>query len=276
MTASFTRRRRRLKRHAVAVGLALLAGPVLGQTTTLRLEWPVFIVGDGCHSVRAHSHCASSISPPPSLTLAAQSSSPFKLTQVQMPSSLPRPAVVDLAPVAPRTISPTTRSLGGVSGLTLGDTSVSVRLPLATSDLQALRAAVAAALSPPAQSAPHTARSVKVVLDKLQLLGAGAKGGYFYKIYINLPPSGEAMGDSQQYFLGTLGPFEIAGASRRGSASLEFPATEVLSRLSPSGLQEVILSFERLSGENAPREPVLRIGEVRIEVSTDAPWENSR
>lgn len=276
MTASFTRRRRRLKRHAVAVALSVLAGPGLAQTTTLRLEWPALIVGDGCHAVRPHSHCASFVTSLPSLPLAAQSSSPFKLMQVQMPSSLRRPAVVDLPPVAPRTISPTSRSLGGVSGLTLGDASVSVRLPLTTSDLQAIRAAVAAALSPPAQSTPRTARSVKVVLDKLQLLGAGAKGGYFYKIHINLPPSGEAIEDSQKYFLGTLGPFEIAGASRRGPASLEFPATEVLSRLSPSGLQEVILSFERISGENAPRGQVLRIGEVRIEVSTDAPWEGNR
>lgn len=30
------------------------------------------------------------------------------------------------------------------------------------------------------------------MLDKLQLLGAGAKGGYFDNIYLNLPPTGAA------------------------------------------------------------------------------------
>lgn len=276
MTASLISRRKLLKHHAAVVGLALLAGPGLAQTIALRLEWPVSMVGDGCRSVPSHSNCASFIAPPRSLPPAATFSSSFKLTQVQMPPSLSRPPVVDFAPAAPRTISPTSRSLGGVSGVTLGDASVSVRLPLKTSDLQAIRSAVSAALSPPAQSAPHTARSVKVVLDKLLLLGAGAKGGYFYKVHINLPASGEVIGGSQQYFLGTLGPFEIAGASRRGPASLAFPATEVLSSLAPSGLQEIVLSFERVSGENAPHGDVLRIGEVRIEVSTDAAWEGNR
>jgi tyrosinase len=117
-----------------------------------------------------------------------------------------------------------------------------------------------------------TDRSVKVVLDNLELLGAGANGGYFYNIYINLPVSGDAAGGGQKYLLGTVGPFEIAGASHHGPAVLEFPATEVLSRLSPSELQEVTVSFERISGENAPRGQVLRIGEIRVEISPNAPW----
>ena len=67
-----------------------------------------------------------------------------------------------------------------------------------------------AALSPPAQLAPDTARSIKVVLEDLLLLGSGAKGGYFYNIYLNLP---DVIEDGQKYLLGTVGPFEIAGAS---------------------------------------------------------------
>lgn len=157
----------------------------------------------------------------------------------------------------------------------LDESSVSARLPLKASDVQAAKGAVFAALSPLAQLAPNAARSVKVVLDNLQLRGAGAKGGYFYNIYINLPPTGDAMEGSQKYLLGTVGPFEIAGASHHGSATLEFPATELLFRLSASNLEEVTVSFERIDCENAPRGQVLRIGEVRIEFSTDAPWEGN-
>jgi tyrosinase len=205
----------------------------------------------------------------------ADTSSPFKLTQAQVPPFVTRPAKRDFPPKAARAISATSRSLGGVSNVTLDEASVSAQLPLGASDVRVVQNAVAAALSPPAQLAANTDRSVKVVLDNLQLLGAGANGGYFYNIYINLPPSGDAAGGGQKYLLGTVGPFEIAGASHHGPAILEFPATELLSNLSPPELQEVTISFERISGENAPRGPVLRIGEVRIEISTDAPWESN-
>ena len=116
---------------------------------------------------------------------------------------------------------------------------------------------------------------MKVVLDYLRLLGAGALGGYFYKVYINLPLSGDATGGGEKYLLGTVGAFEVAGASHHGTATLEFPATEVLSKFSSTELQEFVVSFERVSGENAPRGQVLRVGEVRIEVSTDAPWNDN-
>jgi tyrosinase len=212
---------------------------------------------------------------PTSLPQSAKSSSPFKLTQAQMPRFLPRPALGNFSASAAKVISQTSRSLGGVSNVVLNENSVSARLPLPASDVRAVENAVSAALSPPAQLATNTPRSVKVVLDNLQLLGAGAKGGYFYNVYINLPPSGDANDGGQRYLLGTVGPFEIAGASHHGQATLEFPATEVLSNLTSSELQEVTISFERISGENAPKGQVLRIGEVRIEISTDAPWENN-
>jgi tyrosinase len=212
---------------------------------------------------------------PTSLPPSAKASSPFKLTQAQMAPFLPRPATGEFPATAARAISATSRSLGGVSNVDLSEASVSAHLPLGASDAQVVQNAVSVALSPPAQLAADTPRSVKVVLDNLQLLGTGANGGYFYNIYINLPPSGDATEGGQKYFLSTVGPFEIAGASHHGAATLEFPATEVLARLSASELQEVVISFERVSGENFPRGKVLRIGEVRIEVSTDAPWNSN-
>jgi tyrosinase len=166
------------------------------------------------------------------------------------------------------------RSVSSEARNVLLDLPVSAHLPLAVSALQSLQNAVAVAVSPPAQITADTFQSVKLVLDSLQLLGAGAKGGYFYNIYINLPPTGDA-GNGRRYFLGTVAPFEIAGASHHGPATLEFPATEVLSQLSASELQDVTISFVRVNGENPARGAVLRIGEVRIEVSTYAPWDRS-
>ncbi len=204
---------------------------------------------------------------PKSLPPSAKSSSPFKLAQATFRTP---PATRNFPATAARAISVGRRSLGGVSGVILDDSSVSARLPVRSSDVQAVQSAVSAALSPPAQLAPDTARSVRVVLENLQLLGVGAKGGYFYNIYLNLP---DVIEDGQKYLLGTVGPFEIAGAFHHGPASLEFPATEVLSNLSSSEVQQVTVSFERINGENAPRGQVLRIGEVRVELSTNAPWE---
>nr|WP_217343821.1 tyrosinase family protein [Noviherbaspirillum sp. L7-7A]MBV0877907.1 tyrosinase family protein [Noviherbaspirillum sp. L7-7A] len=212
---------------------------------------------------------------PSSLPPSAKSSSPFKLTQAEMPRFVPRPGLGNFPATAARAVSQTSRSLGGVSNVVLTETSVSAQLPLTASNVQVVQNAVSAALNPPVQLAANTLRSVKVVLDNLQLFGAGARGGYFYNIYINLPPSGDATDGGQKYLLGTVGPFEIAGASHHGTATLEFPATEVLSNFSSSELKEVTISFERISGENAPKGQVLRIGEVRIEVSTDAPWESN-
>ena len=213
-------------------------------------------------------------SQPTSLPPSAQASSPFKLTQAQTPQFLTRPAVGNFPASAARAITATSRSLGGVTGVTLTEASVSARLPISGSNAQAVQNAVTAALSAPAQVAAGTPRSVKVVLENLQLLGAGAKGGYFYNIFINLPLSGDATG-GEKYLLGTVGPFEIAGASHHGSPILEFPATEVLSEFSAAELKEFTVSFERVSGENAPRGQVLRIGEVRIEISTEAPWNDN-
>ena len=56
---------------------------------------------------------------------------------------------------------------------------------------------------------------------------------------------------------------------------LTFPATEVLARLAASGLQEVTVSFVRVSGDNPARGTVISMGEVRIEVSTEQPWDRS-
>jgi tyrosinase len=194
--------------------------------------------------------------------------------QAQGGSMLPRPATGNFPATAARALSATNRSLGGVSGVVLAESHVSAHLPLAASSLQALQDAVSLAVKPPPQVPPGIFRSVVVVLDNLQLLGAGAKGGYFYNVYLNLPFISDAE-HARKYFLGTVGAFEVAGASHHGAARLEFQATEVLGRLSAFELQEVTISLVRVSGENPPRGPVLKLGEVRIEISTAPAWDSS-
>ncbi|MBK4734962.1 tyrosinase family protein [Noviherbaspirillum pedocola] len=209
---------------------------------------------------------------PTSLPPSAKASSPFKLVQAQMGNQLVRPTVANIAATAPRTVSNTARSLGGRANLVLTEASVSASMPLDAAAMQTLQATLAAAANNNPAGGPQ---SVKVVLDNVQVLGNAANAGFFYNVYINLPPAGDVTGERQRYFLGTFGPFEASIAAHHGGAMLEFPATEVLAGLAASGLQEVSVSFVRVSGENAPQGQVLRVGEVRVEVSTEPPWDRS-
>ena len=214
---------------------------------------------------------------PTSLPLSARANpeNPIRLAQFQQGTSmLTRPATGNFPATAARALSATRRALGGVSGVVLTEVPVSAHLPLTASSLQSLHDAISVAVKPPPQIPPGTFQSAIVVLDNLQLLGAGAKGGYFYNVYINLPFIADA-DHARRYFLGTLGPFEVAGASHHGPATLEYQATEVLSQLSTGELQDVTVSFMRINGEISPRGPVLKLGEARIEISTAPPWESS-
>jgi tyrosinase len=113
------------------------------------------------------------------------------------------------------------------------------------------------------------------VLDGVRLLGNGAAGGYFYNVYINLPAAGDVSDLRQKHFIGTVGAFEIASALHHGGSMVSLPSTEALAKISADNVSEVVVSFERVNGENAPRGQVLRIGEVRIEVSTDPAWDST-
>ena len=204
----------------------------------------------------------------------ANQDSAIRLVQAQAASVLTRPGTGSFPVTAARAIAASRRALGGVSGVVLADLPVSARLPLAASSLQVLQDALSVAVRPPPQIPPGAFRSVVVVLDNLFLFGAGARGGYFYNVYINLPFISDAE-RARKYFLGTVGAFEVAGAAHHGPARLEYQATEVLSQLSTFELQEVTVSLVRVNGDKPPRGAVIKIGEVRIEVSTVSPWDAS-
>jgi tyrosinase len=185
-----------------------------------------------------------------------------------------RPATGTFATTAARALTEGRRSLGGVSGVVLAENHVSARLPVAATGMQSLQDAISVAVRPPPKIPPGTFQSVVVVLDDLLLLGGGKNGGYFYKVYVNLPFIGDA-GNARRYLLGTVGAFEVAGTTHHGPATLEYQATEVLAQFSAAELQDVTISLVRVSGDSPPRGAVLKLGEVRIEISTAPPWEPS-
>jgi tyrosinase len=203
---------------------------------------------------------------------ALPSSLQASMLQAEVEPVLTRPVTGSFPKTAARALSDTRRSLGGVSGVVLAETHASAHMPLGASGLQSLQDAISVAVKPPPRIPPGTFRSVSVVLDDLLLLGGGKKGGFFYKIYVNLPYIGDA-GNARRYFLGTVGAFEVAGAAHHGPATLAYPATEVLARFSAAELQDVTISLVRVGGQNPPRGSVLKLGEVRIEISTAPPWD---
>jgi tyrosinase len=213
---------------------------------------------------------------PTSLPPSAQANphNPIKLVQAQMGQMLNRPMQGKFATTPGRAIAANRRSAGGVLNVDVDENSVSAQLPVQAADTQLLQTIAAAGVSG-GQATAGSYKSVKVVLDNIKITGAGKKGGFFYNIYLNLPQSGDVTASRQRYFLGTLGAFELAGAAHHGSATLEYPATEAITNMAPADLGEVTVSLVRVSGENAPRGNVLHVGEIRVELSTDDPFDRS-
>ncbi|CAN7213386.1 tyrosinase family protein [Paraburkholderia terricola] len=196
--------------------------------------------------------------------------------QAQLSPILVRPALGSFSTTPPRSIATTRRSLGGVANLTLNERSVSARVPLQASGTTSLQDAVAANASTvdtasTSETITTTFKYPRIVLDKLGVTSAGKKGGYFYNVYLNLPASGSADAESQSHFLGTFGPFEVSGAIHHGEGSLVLPATDVLRNVGVANLKEVVISLVRVNGPNYPTGPVLTVGEMRLELSTEGP-----
>ncbi|MFZ0266541.1 tyrosinase family protein [Caulobacter sp.] len=165
-------------------------------------------------------------------------------------------------------------SLGDSQGaLTLDDRSFSVSVPLGP---QGRLKAGALAEAAPRAPAPT---ELNVVLDEVALTEIGKDGGYFYKVYVNLPTTGGA--PEERHLIGTVGAFEIAGAlhhpeggeqhadhAEGGKAKLVLPATDVLRGLSPGQLSQLVVSFVRVDGANAPKGPAITIGDFSVQATS--------
>jgi hypothetical protein len=113
---------------------------------------------------------------------------------------------------------------------------------------------------------PASYRSALLVLDDVALTDAGARGGYFYKIY--LTSAADARPSAHQ-LAGSLGPFEIAAARQRGTASLRYALGESLGGWGAQPASALVVSFRR-AGSAGANGPLIRIGSVRLELSTEA------
>jgi tyrosinase len=191
-----------------------------------------------------------------------------------------------------RDITAERRSIGGVKSVVLQQQSVSALVTAEASAVQPLQDVIATTIAefPDAQTASPSAsvpavassskarvfRSVKIVLDNITVTDAGATGGYFYYVYLNLPDIADIDAASQKHFLGTLGAFEVAGAGHHGSMTLEYPATGALVKINAKSTRDLVISLVRVDGANAPKGPVILVGELRVELSTEAPFIKSR
>ncbi|HEX8883967.1 MAG TPA: hypothetical protein VF797_05715, partial [Noviherbaspirillum sp.] len=194
------------------------------------------------------------------------------------PRLLTRPAVAALAVSPGRQISSNRLSVGGVLRIPLREDSISVQLQLDQTSADLLQRT----LSPAAPQAASPYRSARVVLDSVRIIGSGDIGGYFYHLYLNLPSSTD-VSSATAYRIGSVGPFEIdaaqhrvhmrqdAGGSEPGTVALTFALNRQLSDLVAADPRNITLSFVRVSGNSAPSGEVIRVGEARLELSTDTP-----
>lgn len=205
--------------------------------------------------------------------------------QAQVPQIQARPAVASFAATAPRTIANGRRSIGGVKNVMLGKQSISARVigeAASTKQLQDLLSATADSFDAASRGASNAAalaagkssqyKSVKIVLDNVTLTTAGAAGGYFYNVYLNLPEGVDIDEVRSKHFLGTVGAFEISGAAHHGAVSLDFPATAALLKMGSGNGREYAVSFVRVDGGASAKGDAISVGEVRVEFSTESPY----
>jgi tyrosinase len=202
----------------------------------------------------------------PPIALTAQVGATRLPSSLRLPSNK-RPAFKSFTPVQGRRISENRRSLGGVAHLALNEESVSLRLNLNKRDAAEAAGVVAARREPRGNAGGRTVGSVKVVLDRAALSGDGARGGYFYALYANMPSAIDSQAARERTFIGTLGSFEIAGASHHGPAKFELDISDQLAQQNLTDLSELALSWVRVDGDEPPVGKVIDIDEVRIELS---------
>lgn len=214
----------------------------------------------------------------------------YRYDDESMPTSLPPPsgsmvrsssafAPVGSAPLKPATVQ--TLALGAARPLALDERSVSVDVLLSAQDADRVRSL----LLRPATGRAAAADSLRLVLDGVQATALGGEGGYFYKVFVNLPETAGVHPAERTYLLGMIGPFEISvaqmqaamqgkgmdgmqgmhGAHGGPDAQFVFPISDALRRLAPVRLDKLGISFVRMDGGGRPaRGETIRIGSLRV------------
>lgn len=163
------------------------------------------------------------------------------------------------------------RSLGGVQSIVLDEKSVSALIPLDPQDSKSVEAVIDVSGSGNAGAGRGIGngryKSLQVTLTGVRTTPAGANGGYYYEVYLNLPDGSNVL--DEELLIGTFGPFEVDSAQQHGG-QLIFPATRALVRGARNQPSHLTISFVRVNGPNSPSGPVLVIHELRAELSEDA------
>ena len=202
----------------------------------------------------------------PPLAAAARASDVQPPVGLHLPSS-ERPPPRPHEPVPKRMVSPTRRSLGGAARLGFDDTSFSTLFDFNKQDALELGTLIARRRAGKQRENDRAPASAKLVLDGPALTKAGGLGGYFYALYVNMPPVLDSRAAHDRTFLGTLGAFQIASASHHGPARLEYDLAEVLVKQSGADFSVLSLSWVRVDGDNPPRGQTIQVPETRIELS---------
>jgi tyrosinase len=181
-----------------------------------------------------------------------------------------RPAAGRFAESPPRAIGGNRRSIGGLRDIALDETSISAQVEVRQAEAGALEAVLGRSLAPGRnRPAPAPYNSVKVVLEDVRLTGLGARGGFYYDVYLNLPVDSE--GEQERHLIGSFGPFEIVAHEHHpGSGHLEFSATQVLQDVAGGDMRGITVSFVRVNGPNFPRGRAVQVGEMRVELAPES------
>jgi tyrosinase len=205
----------------------------------------------------------------PPLAMTAQAGSARLPSTPRLPSNK-RPPFKAVTLVQGRPISESRRSLGGAAQVAFDEQSVSHRLPLNKRDAEEIASVVAMRQDTSDRAGRNMRGAVKIVVDRAMLSDAGRLGGYFYALYLNMPPAIDSQAARERTLVTTLGAFEIAGASHHGPARLEFDVTDLLAQQKPTDFSEVSLSWLRVDGDHPPVGRTINVDEVRLELSYEA------
>ena len=191
--------------------------------------------------------------------------------QAEGNSNMPAPPAVGTFRLSrPRVTSVSTFSAAGALQVTLGERSLSVRLPSGLDHSQVI-ARIAGGSAAAIRGSALKYKSVHVVLDDITITAEGANGGYFFNLYLNVPASRATSSARRTSLIGNLGPFQVRAAAQRhgGRAKLRYVVTQLLADVPIVDIGMATVSFVRVNGEHSPAGPVIEIGEMRLELSTD-------
>jgi len=187
------------------------------------------------------------------------------------PVSIERPPFRTFRPSGKRRLSASRRAIGGVLQPLFDERSISIRLRLDARDAVEVARIVGAQREAADDAATPSAGAIKIVIDRALTTEDAGQGGFFYAFYLNMPAAIDSLDERETSFFATLGAFQIAAASHHGAARVEFDVTHLLARQKRSDFSEFTLSWLRIDGDNPPAGKAIEAGELRIDLTRDAP-----